>query len=97
MYLRGASGGIIITDIKKTESHLKMVSEIIDLVRGNAGDIPILLAIPISLKGIEIPSGRRRFEYKAGRYTFTEITEDVGSSGEQAFEYLAKKMIACRS
>jgi len=65
------------------------VSEVIEIVRKNAGYIPIFLAF----------SGSLSKEGKLGdltqKYALTEITSEIGPSGERVFELLTKRILEC--
>jgi GTPase SAR1 family protein len=85
-YIRDANGGIIMYDAIDAKS-LKNVSEVLETVKENVGEIPFFLAIP------ELPSKAEELVALTEKYTFTEITFEVGSTGEHVFELLTKKML----
>jgi len=66
---------------------LKNVSEVLEIVKKNVGEIPIFLAIP------EFPSKAEELVDLTRKYTFTEITSEVGLTGEHVFQLLMKKML----
>jgi GTPase SAR1 family protein len=85
-YLRDANGAMIMYDAIDVKS-LKNISEVLEIVKKNVGEIPIFLAIP------ELPSKAEELVDLKRKYTFTEITSEVGLTGEHAFELLTKKML----
>jgi hypothetical protein len=85
-YIRDANGGIIIYNAIDAKS-LKNISEVLEIAKKNVGEIPIFLAIP------ELPSKAEEFVDLTRKYTFTDITSEVGPTGEHAFELLTKKML----
>jgi len=85
-YIRDANGAIIIYDAIDAKS-LKNISEVLEIVKKNVEEIPIFLAIP------ELPSKAEELVDLTKKYTFTEITSEVGPTGEHTFELLTKKMI----
>jgi len=85
-YIRDTNGAIIMYDAIDAKS-LKNVSEVLEIVKKNVGEIPIFLAIP------ELPSKAEELVDLTRKYKFTEITSEVGLTGEHAFELLTKKMI----
>ncbi|MHA2399467.1 MAG: Rab family GTPase [Promethearchaeota archaeon] len=85
-YIRDANGAIIIYDAIDAKS-LKNISEVLEIVKKNVEEIPIFLAIP------ELPSKAEELVDLTKKYTFTEITSEVGPTGEHTFEFLTKKMI----
>ncbi|MFW9825627.1 MAG: hypothetical protein ACFFE4_21975 [Candidatus Thorarchaeota archaeon] len=85
-YIGETNGAIIMYEAIDAKS-LKNVSEVLEIVKKNVGEIPIFLAIP------ELPSKAEEFVDLTRKYTFTEITSEVGPTGEHAFELLTKKMI----
>ena len=84
--IRDANGAIIMYDAIDAKS-LKNISEVIEIVKKNVGEIPIFLAIP------ELPSKAEELVDLTEKYTFTEITSEVGPTGEHAFELLTRKML----
>jgi GTPase SAR1 family protein len=84
--IRDANGVIIMYDAIDAKS-LKNVSEVLEIVKKNVGEIPIFLAIP------ELPSKAEELVDLTEKYTFTEITSEVEPTGEHAFELLTKKML----
>ena len=65
---------------------LKIISELLEIIKKNVGEIPIFLAIPeLSSKAEELVDLTRIDK-------FTEIPSKVGPTGEHAFELLTKKM-----
>lgn len=85
-YIGDANGAIIMYDAIDAKS-LKNISEVLEIVKNIVGEIPILLSIP------ELPSKAEELVDLTRKYTFTEITSEVGPTGEHAFELLTKKMI----
>ncbi|MFW9875794.1 MAG: Rab family GTPase [Candidatus Thorarchaeota archaeon] len=85
-YIRDTNGAIIMYDAIDAKI-LKNVSEVLEIVKKNVGEIPIFLALP------EIPSKAEEHVDLTRKYTFTEITSEVGPTGERAFELLMKKML----
>ncbi|NVM38519.1 MAG: hypothetical protein HWN81_23205 [Candidatus Lokiarchaeota archaeon] len=85
-YIRDANGAIIMYDAIDAKS-LKNLSEVLEIVKENVGKIPIFLTIP------ELPSKAEELVDLIENYTFTEITSEVGPTGEHAFELLTKKML----
>ena len=85
-YIRDANGAIIMYNSIDAKS-LKNLSEVLEIVKKNVGEIPIFLAIP------ELPSKTEELVDLTEKYTFTEITSEVGPTGEHAFELLTKKML----
>ncbi len=85
-YIRDANGAIIMYDAIDEKS-LKNISEVLEIIKKNVGEIPIFLAIP------ELPSKAEELVDLTRKYTFTEITSEVGPTGEHAFELLTKKML----
>jgi len=85
-YIRDANGALIMYDAIDAKS-LKNISEVLEIVKKNVGEIPIFLAIP------ELPFKTEELVDLTRKYTFTEITSEVGLTGEHAFELLTKKML----
>jgi GTPase SAR1 family protein len=85
-YIRDNNGAIIMYNTIDEKS-LKNISEVLEIVKKNVGEIPIFLAIP------ELPSKAEELVDLTRKYTFTEITSEVGPTGEHAFELLTKKML----
>ncbi len=85
-YIRGANGAIMMYNITEAEQ-IKKISEDIELVRKNTGDIPIFLTFP------ELHSKEGQLMDLTEKYTFTEITNEAGPSGKHAFELLTKKIL----
>ena len=85
-YIRDANGAIIMYDAIDAKG-LKILSEVLEIVKENVGKIPIFLTIP------ELPSKAEEFVDLTEKYTFTEITSEVEPNGEHAFELLTKKML----
>lgn len=85
-YIKGSDGAIIMNDVMDAKA-LKNLSEFIETIKKNAGDIPIFFSIPkLSSKAEE------RIDFNEG-YTLNEITSEIGPNGEHAFELLTKKML----
>ncbi len=87
-YIRDANSVIIMYDAIDAKS-LKNISEVLEIVKKNVREIPIFLAIP------ELPSKAEELVDLTIKYTFTEITSEVGPTGKHAFELLTKKMLEC--
>jgi len=85
-YIRDVNGAIIMYDAIDAKS-LKNVSEVLEIVKKNVGEIPIFLAIPV------LPSKAEELVDLTRKCTFTEITSEVGPTGEHTFELLTKKML----
>ncbi|MFX1558729.1 MAG: Rab family GTPase [Promethearchaeota archaeon] len=85
-YIKDATGAIIMHDASDAKS-LKNISEVLEIVKKNVGEIPIFLAIP------ELPSKFEEIVDLTEKYTFTEITSEVEQTGEHAFKLLTKKML----
>ncbi len=85
-YIRGTNGALIMYDIPNAKNLNKIIEDI-EIVRKNAGDIPIFLAIT------ELPFKVEEHVDFTERYTFTEITSEIGQNGEHAFELLTKKVL----
>jgi hypothetical protein len=85
-YIRDANGAIITYDAIDAKN-LKNISEVLEIVKMNVGEIPIFLLIP------ELPSNAEELVDLTRNYTFTEITSEVEQTGEHAFELLTKKML----
>jgi len=85
-FIRGANGTIIMYDIIDTKT-LEVISEVIELVKKNVGDIPIFLNVP------ELTSKTEEFADFRKKYILTEITSEIGLTGEIIFELLTKKML----
>lgn len=94
-YCKGCSGAIIIYDIKNSNT-LKFLSEWIQMIRENDGDIPIIL---IGNKlDLEISSEVSRQEgikivEKHNLSAFIEISTKTGENVESIFEILTEIMI----
>jgi len=85
-YIRDANGAIIMYDAIDAKS-LKNISEVLEIVKKNVGEIPIFLAIP------ELPSKAEELVDLIRKYTFTEIISELGPTEKHAFELLTKKML----
>ncbi|MFW9825579.1 MAG: Rab family GTPase [Candidatus Thorarchaeota archaeon] len=85
-YIEGSDGAILMYDVIDAKT-LNTISEIIELVKKNAGNIPIFLNAP------EVPSKAEEFENFTKKYKFTEIPSDTGLTGENIFRILTKKML----
>ncbi len=85
-FIKGANGAIVMYDIIDAKT-LKDISEVIDLVNKIVGYIPIFLSIP------ELPSKAKEIVTLLKKYTFTEISNEIGPKGERVFELLTKKML----
>jgi GTPase SAR1 family protein len=85
-YIKDSNGVRIMYDVIN-EKTLKNLSELIEIVKKNVGDIPIFLAIP------ELTSKVEEYVDLTENYLFTEITSETGLKGEHAFELLTKKML----
>ncbi len=85
-FIKGINGAIVMYDIIDAKT-LKYISEVIELVKKDVGDIPIFLSIP------ELPSKAKEIVTLMKKYTFTEISNEIGPKGERAFELLTKKML----
>lgn len=85
-YLREANGVILMFDFIKAKL-LNLMFETIDIIRQNAGDIPILLAIAA------IPFKAKSLENFNEKYEFTELTPEIGPDGDQIIELLTEKML----
>lgn len=85
-FVKGADGGIFMYDAIDAKT-LSIISEVIEIVRNSAGDIPIFLTLA------KLPSKEGQLAVLTKKYTLTDITSEVGSNGEQAFELLTKKML----
>lgn len=85
-YITGSNGVIIMQDIIDAKT-LKAISEVIELVKQDVGNIPIFLNVP------ELPSKAEEFADFSKKYTLTEISSEIGLKGEQVFELLTEKML----
>ncbi|MFW9825580.1 MAG: hypothetical protein ACFFE4_21740 [Candidatus Thorarchaeota archaeon] len=87
---------------------IKKIHEIIELVSKSAGDIPIFLAVPDSYSVVEKVQqflGEKLVSKETSRfskvlfkdlsesYPLTEITQEVGPRGENAFMLLTKTIL----
>ena len=84
-YIKDANGAIIMYDAIDIKI-LKIISELLEIIKKNVADIPIFFAIP------ELPSKAEELVDLIEKYTLTEITSETGPTGEHAFELLTKKM-----
>ena len=66
---------------------LKTISELLEIIKKNVGEIPIFLAIP------ELPPKAEELVDFIEKYSFTEITSEVGPTGKHAFELLTKRVL----
>jgi hypothetical protein len=80
------NGIIMIYNITNAEG-IKKLSEVIEMVRENIGDIPIFLAIP------ELSTQMEEYNNFIEKYILTEITNEVGEIGEKYFTLLTKKIL----
>ncbi|MHA1916448.1 MAG: hypothetical protein ACW986_19555 [Promethearchaeota archaeon] len=85
-FVCGADGGILMYDVVDTKI-LKEITEVIDIIRKNAGTIPIFLTVS------EVPSKEGQFADFNVKYTLTELTSEVGPKGEDAIVLLTKKIL----
>ena len=85
-YIKDSNGVMIMYNAIDAKI-LKILSELLEITKKNVGEIPIFLAIP------ELPSKAEELVDLTEKYTFTEITSEVGPTGEHAFELLTKKML----
>lgn len=85
-YIKGTHGAILMYDGIDAKT-LKTISEVIEIVEKNVGNIPIFLNAP------EVPSKAEEFADFMKKYKLIEITPEIGPNGEHAFELLTKKMI----
>ena len=85
-FVSDADGGILMYDVVDTKV-LTEISEIIDIIRKNAGTIPLFLGAS------EVPPKEGQFADFTKKYTLAEITSEIGTKGEHAFELLTKKIL----
>ena len=85
-YIKDSNGAIIMYDAIDVKI-LKTISELLKIIKKNVGEIPIFLAIP------ELPSKAEELVDILEKYSFTEITSEVGPTDEHAFELITKKML----
>ncbi len=85
-YIKDSNGAIIMYDAIDTKI-LKTISELLEIIKKNVGEIPIFLAVP------ELPSKAEELVDIIEKYSFTEIASEVGPNGEHTFDLLTKKML----
>jgi GTPase SAR1 family protein len=85
-YIKDTNGVIIMCNVIDPNG-FKRLSEYIEIVWDNVGDIPIFLAIP------GLPSEAEKRVKPSEKYKLTEITSEIGSNGEYAFKLLTKKIL----
>jgi GTPase SAR1 family protein len=85
-YIKDSNGVIIMYNAIDAKI-LKILSELLEITKKNVGEIPIFLAIP------ELPSKAEELVDVIEKYSFTEITSEVGPIGEHAFELITKRML----
>jgi hypothetical protein len=85
-YIEDSNGAIIMYDAIDAKI-LKTISELLEIIKKNVGEIPIFLAIP------ELPPKAEELVDFIEKYSFTEITSEVGPTGKHAFELLTKRML----
>jgi len=85
-FIKGANGAIVMYDIIDAKT-LNAISEVIELVKKDVGDIPIFLNVP------ELPFKVKEIVNFTKKYTFTDILTEIGSRGEGVFELLTKKIL----
>ena len=84
-FIRGANGAIIMYDVIDAKT-LKVISEVIELVKKDVGNIPIFLNVP------ELPSKAKEIVSLTKKY-ITDISTEIESRAENVFELLAKKIL----
>ncbi|MHA1985091.1 MAG: hypothetical protein ACW98D_00485 [Promethearchaeota archaeon] len=85
-YIKGTNGVIIMNDVLDANG-FKRLSEYIEIVRNNVGNIPVFLAIPGLSSNVEKCKDLKDI------YTLNEITPEVGLNGKYVFEVLTKKIL----
>lgn len=89
-HIRGANGAIIMYDSNKAGS-LKFIFDYIEIINKNVKNIPIFLAVDESLSKVE------KIEDFTDKYSFTDISSEIGQKGEYVFELLTKKVLEYES
>jgi len=82
-FAKGADGAIVMYDIIDAN----VISEVIELVKKDVGNIPIFLNVP------KLPSKAKEIVSLTKKYTFTDISTEIGSRVESVFELLTKKIL----
>ena len=85
-FTKGINGAIFMCDIANIKS-LKNISDYIEIVRNNSGDVPIFLAFS------ELFSKGKELVDLGENYIFTDITSKIGPRGENTLALLTEKIL----